>query len=105
MFCLHTGGEMPQIAGMKFAQLKEVYDTPFFDLISRARSVYLENWKGNEVQLCTLLSIKTGGCSEDCGYCAQSARYSTGVKAEKLMGVDEVMAVAQRARESGSTRF
>jgi biotin synthase len=90
---------------MKFAQLKEVYDTPFFDLISRARSAYLENWKGNEVQLCTLLSIKTGGCSEDCGYCAQSARYSTGVKAEKLMGVDEVMAVAQRARESGSTRF
>jgi biotin synthase len=96
---------MSQIAGMKFAQLKEVYDTPFFDLISRARSAYLENWKGNEVQLCTLLSIKTGGCSEDCGYCAQSARYSTGVKAEKLMGVDEVMAVAQRARESGSTRF
>ena len=61
MFCLHTGGEMSQIDGMKFAQLKEVYDTPFFDLISRARSVYLENWKGNEVQLCTLLSIKTGG--------------------------------------------
>jgi biotin synthase len=105
MFCLHTGGEMPQIAKMKFAQLKEVYDTPFFDLISRARSVYLEHWKGNEVQLCTLLSIKTGGCSEDCGYCAQSARYSTGVKAEKLMGVEEVMAVARRARESGSTRF
>jgi biotin synthase len=96
---------MSQIAGMKFAQLKEIYDTPFFDLISRARSVYLENWKGNEVQLCTLLSIKTGGCSEDCGYCAQSARYSTGVKAEKLMGVEEVMAIAQRARESGSTRF
>jgi biotin synthase len=96
---------MSQIAGMKFAQLKEIYDTPCFDLISRARSVYLENWKGNEVQLCTLLSIKTGGCSEDCGYCAQSARYSTGVKAEKLMGVEEVMAIAQRARESGSTRF
>jgi biotin synthase len=104
-FCLHTGKEFPQIVGMKFAQLKEIYDTPFFDLIARARSVYLENWKGNEVQLCTLLSIKTGGCSEDCGYCAQSARYSTGVKAEKLMGVEEVMEVAQRARESGSTRF
>lgn len=104
-FCLHTGKEFPQVVGMKFAQLKEIYDTPFFDLIARARSVYLENWKGNEVQLCTLLSIKTGGCSEDCGYCAQSARYSTGVKAEKLMGVEEVMEVAQRARESGSTRF
>ncbi len=104
-FCLHTGKEFPQVVGMKFAQLKEIYDTPFFDLIARARSLYLENWKGNEVQLCTLLSIKTGGCSEDCGYCAQSARYSTGVKAEKLMGVEEVMEVAQRARESGSTRF
>ena len=104
-FCLHTGKEFPQVVGMKFAQLKEIYDTPFFDLIARARSVYLENWKGNEVQLCTLLSIKTGGCSEDCGYCAQSARYSTGVKAERLMGVEEVMEVAQRARESGSTRF
>ncbi len=78
---------------------------PFFDLISRARSVYLEHWSGNEVQLCTLLSIKTGGCSEDCGYCAQSARYSTGVKAEKLMGTAEVMEVAQRAKENGSTRF
>lgn len=78
---------------------------PFFDLISRARAVYLEHWSGNEVQLCTLLSIKTGGCSEDCGYCAQSSRYSTGVKAEKLMGTAEVMEVAQRARENGSTRF
>ena len=69
---------MSQIAGMKFAQLKEIYDTPFFDLISRARSAYLENWKGNEVQLCTLLSIKTGGCSEDCGYCAQSSVFDGG---------------------------
>jgi biotin synthase len=57
------------------------------------------------VQLCTLLSIKTGGCSEDCGYCAQSARYSTGVKAEKLMSTESVLEVAQRARENGSTRF
>ncbi|NBV33823.1 MAG: biotin synthase BioB [Proteobacteria bacterium] len=76
-----------------------------FDLISRARSVYLEHWSGNEVQLCTLLSIKTGGCSEDCGYCAQSARYSTGVQAEKLMSTEDVLAVARRASENGSTRF
>jgi biotin synthase len=87
------------------SQLREIYDTPFFDLISRARAVYLDHWQGNEVQLCTLLSIKTGGCSEDCGYCAQSARYSTGVKAERLMGTDEVLEAAQRARENGSTRF
>lgn len=90
---------------MQLSELQAIYSMPFFDLISRARSVYLEHWSGNEVQLCTLLSIKTGGCSEDCGYCAQSARYSTGVKAEKLMGTAEVMEVAQRAKENGSTRF
>jgi biotin synthase len=90
---------------MKLSDLQSIYDSPFFDLISRARAVYTEHWSGNEVQLCTLLSIKTGGCSEDCGYCAQSSRYETGVKAERLMPVDEVMAVARRARENGSTRF
>jgi biotin synthase len=86
-------------------QLRAIYHTPFFELISRSRAVYLEHWSGNEVQLCTLLSIKTGGCSEDCGYCAQSARYSTGVKAERLMATDDVLAAAHRARENGSTRF
>ena len=90
---------------MQISELQEIYATPFFDLISRARSVYLEHWSGNEVQLCTLLSIKTGGCSEDCGYCAQSARYSTGVQAEKLMSTEDVLAVARRASENGSTRF
>ena len=90
---------------MHLPELRAIYETPFFDLLSRARAAYLEHWSGNEVQLCTLLSIKTGGCSEDCGYCAQSARYSTGVKAERLMQTDEVLAVAQRARENGSTRF
>lgn len=90
---------------MTFAELRALYDLPFFDLISRARGVYVQNWEGNEMQLCTLLSIKTGGCSEDCGYCAQSARYSTGVKAERLMETEQVLAAAHRARENGSTRF
>jgi len=90
---------------MNFAALHAIYDTPLFDLMSRARAVYLEHWQNNEVQLCTLLSIKTGGCSEDCGYCAQSSRYQTGVKAEKLMETAAVMEVARRARENGSTRF
>jgi biotin synthase len=90
---------------MQISELQDIYATPFFDLISRARSVYLEHWSGNEVQLCTLLSIKTGGCSEDCGYCAQSARYSTGVQSEKLMSTEDVIAVARRASENGSTRF
>ncbi|MCI0669256.1 MAG: biotin synthase BioB, partial [Myxococcaceae bacterium] len=62
-------------------------------------------WGDNKVQLCSLLSIKTGGCSEDCAYCPQAARYKTGVKAEKLMEVDEVLAAATRAREAGATRF
>ena len=90
---------------MKLSDLQGLYDLPFFDLIQRGRDAYLAHWSKNEVQLCTLLSIKTGGCSEDCGYCAQSARYSTGVQAEKLMSTEAVMEVAQRARENGSTRF
>ena len=72
---------------MKFAELQAIYDTPFFDLLSRARAAYLEHWGWkNEVQLCTLLSIKTGGCSEDCGYCSQSARFKTPVRDLWLCG-------------------
>jgi len=67
--------------------------------------VYLQHWKDNEIQLCTLLSIKTGGCSEDCAYCAQSARYDTGVGSGKLMATEAVLEVARRAKQSGSTRF
>lgn len=90
---------------MTFPELRSIYDQPFFDLIQQSRITYLDHWKDNEVQLCTLLSIKTGGCSEDCGYCAQSSRYKTDVKAEKLMETDAVLEVAKRARENGSTRF
>ena len=90
---------------MKYAELHRLYHQPFFDLLKQARAVHEENWPEREVQLCTLLSIKTGGCSEDCGYCAQSARYSTGVQAEKLMEKEQVMERARAARDSGSTRF
>src|SRR3954467_12581064 len=90
---------------MQLAELQALYEQPFFDLIQQARNVYLENWKNNEVQLCTLLSIKTGGCSEDCGYCAQSARYTTGVQRETLMSPEAIEEAAVRARENGSTRF
>jgi len=65
----------------------------------------LKHWPSNEVQLCTLLSIKTGGCSEDCAYCAQSARYESGVQAERLMSADEVLEIARQAKAGGSTRF
>ncbi len=90
---------------MKLSDLQKIYDQPFFNLIQRSRDVYLEHWNGNEVQLCTLLSIKTGGCSEDCSYCAQSSRYSTGVKAERLVPTAEILATAEEARKNGSTRF
>ncbi len=91
---------------MNFEQLQATYHQPFFELLQHARAVYEAHWpEKEEMQLCTLLSIKTGGCSEDCGYCAQSARYSTGVKAERLMGTDEVLDAAHRAKANGSTRF
>ncbi len=90
---------------MKLADLGRLYHQPFFKLISQSRDVYLEHWTGGEVQLCTLLSIKTGGCSEDCGYCAQSARYHTGVDAGKLLTTAEILPVAIAARNNGSTRF
>jgi len=90
---------------MTLAELQQIYATPFFELIERARVTFVSHWNRDEVQLCTLLSIKTGGCSEDCAYCAQSARYHTGVRNEKLMDSKDVIAVARRARENGSTRF
>ena len=90
---------------MNLAQLQRIYATPFFDLIERGRATFLSHWKKDEVQLCTLLSIKTGGCSEDCAYCAQSARYRTGVRAEHLLKAEDVLEIARRARENGSTRF
>ncbi len=90
---------------MTLAELQQIYATPFFELIERARVTFVSHWNRDEVQLCTLLSIKTGGCSEDCAYCAQSARYHTGVRNEKLMDSKDVIAVARRARENGATRF
>ena len=90
---------------MQFDELKQLYTLPFFDLIQRSRKVHEASWPQNEVQLCTLLSIKTGGCSEDCSYCAQSARYSTSVAAERLMEKEDILERALQARENGSTRF
>jgi biotin synthase len=87
------------------SDLKQIYHSSFFDLIQRARSVYLEHWKAESVQLCTLLSIKTGGCSEDCSYCAQSSHYTTDVNSEKLMDTASVMEVAKRAHSNGASRF
>ncbi len=90
---------------MQFDELEQLHSLPFFDLIQKSRKVHEENWPENEVQLCTLLSIKTGGCSEDCSYCAQSARYSTEVSPERLMEKCDILERAKAARENGSTRF
>ncbi|HET6886680.1 MAG TPA: biotin synthase BioB [Candidatus Udaeobacter sp.] len=90
---------------MKLGEFQVLYHQPLFDLISQSRAVHLQHWRGEEVQRCSLLSIKTGGCSEDCAYCAQSARYSTGIEREDLLSLEDVMAAAQRARTQGATRF
>ncbi len=90
---------------MRYSELESLYKLPFFDLLQQARRTHEEHWTDSSVQLCTLLSIKTGGCSEDCSYCAQSARYSSGVSAERLMEKEQVMERARAAKKNGSTRF
>jgi biotin synthase len=90
---------------MNFDRLSALYHRPLFDLISQSRAVHLQHWRGEEVQRCSLLSIKTGGCSEDCSYCAQSSHYSTGVEREELLSLENVLTAARRARSQGATRF
>ncbi len=86
-------------------EIQQIYDTPLLDLIYKAATIHRAHNDPQEVQVCTLLSVKTGGCPEDCAYCPQAARYHTDVKVHKLMEVDEVLASAAAAREAGSTRF
>eukprot|EP00252_Welwitschia_mirabilis_P020578 TRINITY_DN5071_c0_g3_i3.p1 TRINITY_DN5071_c0_g3~~TRINITY_DN5071_c0_g3_i3.p1 ORF type:complete len:252 (-),score=26.96 TRINITY_DN5071_c0_g3_i3:27-782(-) len=86
-------------------QIQAIYDSPLMDLLFHGAQVHRHAHNFREVQQCTLLSIKTGGCSEDCAYCPQSSRYDTGVKAQKLMNKDAVLEAARKAREAGSTRF
>jgi len=82
-----------------------LFALPFNDLLFRAQTVHRAHFDTNQVQISTLLSIKTGGCPEDCAYCPQSARYDTGVDAEKLMSLDAVLAAARRAKDAGASRF
>ena len=87
------------------AEFRDVYQLPLPELLFRAVEVHRAHHDPADIQRCVLLSIKTGGCSEDCGYCAQSARYKTGVQATPLMDVAEVRAQAARAKELGASRF
>jgi biotin synthase len=86
-------------------EVRALFELPFPELMFRAQSMHRENFDPTEVQISTLLSIKTGGCPEDCAYCPQSARYDTGVHAEKLMGLDTVLAEARAAKAAGASRF
>lgn len=90
---------------MTLAELQALHDLPFFELLKRARAVHEANFSDGKIQLCTLLSIKTGGCSEDCAYCTQSARYDTDLQSQRLLSKEVVMESARAARANGSTRF
>jgi biotin synthase len=86
-------------------EIRNLFGLPFPELVFQAQSAHRANFDPAEVQVSTLLSIKTGGCPEDCAYCPQSASYDTGVKAEKLMSLDKVLAEAQTAKDAGASRF
>ncbi|KAI9203840.1 biotin synthase [Polychytrium aggregatum] len=86
-------------------EIKQIYDSPIMDLLYHGQNVHRKHHGAREVQQCTLLSIKTGGCSEDCSYCPQSSKHDTAVKASKLMTEDSVLQAARRAKEAGSSRF
>lgn len=86
-------------------EVKEIYNTPVLELVYRGATVHRQYHDPSEVQVCTLLSVKTGGCPEDCAYCPQAARYHTDVKVQRLLEVEEVLGKAREAKEAGSTRF
>src|SRR5262245_39097781 len=87
------------------AEVRALFQLPFNELIFRAQSLHRAYFDPREVQISTLLSIKTGGCPEDCAYCPQSARYDTGVKAERLMALNAVLDAAKAAKAAGASRF
>jgi biotin synthase len=95
--------ELPQ--RWPVAEIEALYALPFMDLLYQAQQVHREHFNANEVQLSTLLSIKTGGCSEDCGYCPQASTADSGIEASKLMPLTEVIEAAQAAKDQGATRF
>lgn len=86
-------------------EIEALFDLPLTDLLFRAQTVHRQHFDPNEIQLSTLLSIKTGGCSEDCGYCSQSARHDTNLASQPLMALDEVISAASQAKAAGATRF
>jgi len=103
--CAKAADALPLRNDWTVEEVQALHDLPLLELVYRAQSVHRKVWKDNKVQLSSLLSIKTGGCPEDCAYCPQAARHHTGVKAEKLMALDAVLTEAQRAKDAGASRF
>jgi biotin synthase len=95
----------PADATWPLADVLALFELPFNDLMFRAQTAHRAHWPDGDVELATLLSIKTGGCEEDCGYCPQAARYDTGVEAKKILDLDTVLDAAKQAKENGATRF
>lgn len=95
----------PESGAYSLEAVAALFDLPFNDLVFQAQTVHRQHFDANKVQLSTLLSVKTGGCSEDCGYCSQSARYETGLEKEVLMSTEDVIEAARIAKENGSSRF
>ena len=105
-----ASGAAPDLAGIvrhdwAREEIRALFDLPFPDLVFAAQRVHRMHFDPHEVQISTLLSVKTGGCAEDCGYCPQSAHHDAGVKAEKMMAVDDVLAEAKAAKAAGASRF
>jgi len=102
---VQTAAVAPRQARTLREEARFLLDLPFNDLLFKAQTVHRENFDPNRIQRSTLLSIKTGGCPEDCGYCPQAARHSTGVENEAMLALDEVVRAASAARANGATRF
>ncbi|KQW90325.1 biotin synthase [Massilia sp. Root418] len=97
--------KLPEAATWPLDDVMALFELPFNELMFRAQETHRANFPDGDVELATLLSIKTGGCEEDCGYCPQAARYDTGVEAKKILGIDTVLEAARQAKENGATRF
>ncbi|CAN7637752.1 biotin synthase BioB [Pseudoduganella sp. LjRoot289] len=97
--------KLPEAATWPLDDVMALFELPFNELMFRAQETHRAHFPAGDVELATLLSIKTGGCEEDCSYCPQAARYDTGVEAKKILGIDTVLEAARQAKENGATRF
>jgi len=101
----HRPAAVPEGERWPLADIRALFDLPFHELLFRAQTVHREHFTAGQVELATLLSVKTGGCPEDCGYCPQSVHHETGVEATKLMSPEAVRLAVKQARDAGATRF